>query len=128
MQPPHVLVAELVEPEQSVAGVLVGADELVELELDHPRVPVLRVLQQEHHQEGDDGGAGVDDELPGVGILEIGAADPPQDHDGAGRGEGVRLAELATDPLGEAGKQRFHGWSFHVDLNGERMRPRYVPR
>ncbi len=34
------------------------------------RVLVLRALDQEHHQERDDGRARVDDELPGVGIAE----------------------------------------------------------
>ena len=38
--------------------------QLVELQVDRVRVLVLRPLDEEHHQEGDDGGAGVDDELP----------------------------------------------------------------
>jgi hypothetical protein len=29
-------------------------------------IAVLRILDQEHHQEGDDGGRSVDDQLPGV--------------------------------------------------------------
>ena len=40
----------------------------VEFHLDRGAVAVLRVLDQENHQEGDDGRAGVDDELPGVGV------------------------------------------------------------
>ena len=39
--------------------------DLVQLQLHGQRVLVLRALDEEHHQEGDDGGAGVDDELPG---------------------------------------------------------------
>src|SRR4029453_2486078 len=31
-------------------------NELVQLQLNRASVPVLRVLDQEHHQEGDDGG------------------------------------------------------------------------
>jgi hypothetical protein len=39
------------------------ADEFVQLDLDGSTFPVLRVLDEEDHQEGDDGRAGVDDEL-----------------------------------------------------------------
>src|SRR3954451_5358013 len=41
-------------------------DQLVELELDGPRLPVLGVLNEKHDQERDDRRAGVDHELPGV--------------------------------------------------------------
>jgi len=47
-----------------------GADQLVQLGLDGAAVPVLGVLDQEHHQEDDNRGAGVDDQLPGVGEAE----------------------------------------------------------
>ena len=43
-----------------------SADEFIELELDGFRVSILCVLNQEDHQEGDDGGAGVDHQLPRV--------------------------------------------------------------
>jgi hypothetical protein len=52
---------------------LFGADQLVEFDLDRLRVAVLVVLQQEHHEEGDDRGAGVDRQLPGVAETERGA-------------------------------------------------------
>ena len=45
---------------------LADADQLVELRLKGRAVPVLGVLDQEHHEEGDDRRAGVDDQLPGV--------------------------------------------------------------
>jgi len=46
------------------------AQEFVELRLHRRAVPILAVLDQEHHQEGDDGGPGIDDQLPCVGIME----------------------------------------------------------
>jgi hypothetical protein len=46
------------------AGAGGDADQLVELRLDRGGVAVLRVLHQEYHRKGDDGGAGVDDDLP----------------------------------------------------------------
>src|ERR1700761_5201252 len=36
-----------------------------------PTVAVLRILDQEHHQERDDSGAGVDDELPRVRVVKV---------------------------------------------------------
>jgi hypothetical protein len=38
----------------------VNAQQLVELDLYGLRIAVLRALDQEHHEERDDGGAGVD--------------------------------------------------------------------
>ena len=55
-----------------------GADQFVELGLHGRAVAVLRVLDQEHHQEGDDRGAGVDDQLPGVAKAEDRPASPPR--------------------------------------------------
>ncbi len=46
-----------------------GLDQFVELEVDGAGVAVLRVLNKEDHQKRDDGGARVDDELPGVGVV-----------------------------------------------------------
>src|SRR3954469_615186 len=57
----ELLLLELFEVEQHVVAALREADQLVELHLDRFRVAVLRVLDEEHHQERDDGRAGVDD-------------------------------------------------------------------
>lgn len=54
----------MLDTDEVVLG-MARTDQLVELGLDGA-VAVLRVLDQEQHQEGDDRGAGVDDELPGV--------------------------------------------------------------
>jgi len=43
-----------------------GSQQLIKLEVYGLGVPVLGVLNEYHHKEGDDGGAGVNDELPGV--------------------------------------------------------------
>src|SRR4051794_10078231 len=62
----------MLDADEGVAGAFRGADHLVELGLDRRSVAVLRVLDQEDHQEGDDGRAGVDDQLPGVRPFEDG--------------------------------------------------------
>src|SRR6476620_7897979 len=48
--------------------ILRGADaaQLVQLHLDRGAIPVLGILDQKHHQEGDDRRAGIDDQLPGI--------------------------------------------------------------
>jgi hypothetical protein len=38
--------------------------------MDRFRIPVLRILNQEHHQESDDGRAGIDDQLSRVGKMK----------------------------------------------------------
>ena len=51
-----------------------------QVEVDGERVLVLVALDQEHHQKGDDGGAGVDGELPGVREVKHRTRGEP-DHD-----------------------------------------------
>jgi hypothetical protein len=52
-------------------------DKLVKLHLDRCAIPILRVLDQEDHEESDDRRAGVDHQLPCVGILKDWACDCP---------------------------------------------------
>jgi hypothetical protein len=53
--------------------------------LDRGRVAILRVLNQKHHQEGDDGRAGVDDKLPRIRKLKERAGDGPHEDGGEGK-------------------------------------------
>jgi hypothetical protein len=45
--------------------------DLIELEVNRARIPVLCILDQEHDQKCDDSRAGIDNELPGVGVVEV---------------------------------------------------------
>ena len=72
----ELLTRQVLDADQAVARAFQGGHELVELELDGQAVLVLRLLDQEHHQEGDDRGPGVDHELPGVREMEERAGDP----------------------------------------------------
>jgi len=56
---------------------MIGADELVQLRLEGRTISILSVLDQEHHQEGHDRCARVDDQLPRIGIVEEGASQRP---------------------------------------------------
>ena len=41
-------------------------DQLIELGLNSGSVSVLRILNNKNHQEGNDSGASIDDQLPGI--------------------------------------------------------------
>ena len=43
---------------------------LIEFGLDRRTVAVLTILDQENCEEGKDRGRGVDDQLPGIGVIE----------------------------------------------------------
>ena len=64
------LIGEMLDADELLARFVDGAEELVELGLHRRPVAVLAVLDQEHHQEGDDRRPGVDHQLPRVGIME----------------------------------------------------------
>jgi len=48
-----------------------GLDDFIEFEVNGAGVAVLRVLNQKHHQESDDRGAGIDNKLPRIGVVEV---------------------------------------------------------
>jgi hypothetical protein len=67
----QVAVLQLLHVEERVVRTLHGADQLVQLEVHRFRIPVLRVLDEEHHQKRDDRGPGVDHQLPVRAVAEI---------------------------------------------------------
>ena len=48
------------------------SDQLVKFQLHRRTVPILSVLDQEHHEERDDGRAGIYNQLPGIAKANIG--------------------------------------------------------
>jgi hypothetical protein len=58
---------------------LTGADQLVQLEVHGGAIAVLGVLDQKHLQEGDDRGAGVNHQLPGVAESKQRTGDQPDE-------------------------------------------------
>ena len=63
-------VSKILDRGEFILGSLHGKDQFGQLELDRQCVAVLRILNQKHHQERDDGGAGIDDQLPCVAVVE----------------------------------------------------------
>ena len=57
-------------------------NQLGEFELDGQSIPVLGVLDEEDHQKGDDGRAGIDHELPSVAEVEKRAGNDLDDGNG----------------------------------------------
>jgi hypothetical protein len=70
-------------------------NDLIELEVNRARIPVLRILDQEHDDKCDDRRAGIDNELPGIGVVEVRARNEPQrDHS-----EGGEERPLGSHPV-----------------------------
>ena len=78
----QLFVREILDRGKFVAGLLHGENQLGQFELNSERVAILGMLNQKHHQESNDGGASIDDELPGIAIVEDWPGrDPSQHHD-----------------------------------------------
>jgi hypothetical protein len=65
-----------------ILGFVYGVDKLIQLQMDRFRVPVLRVLNEKHHQKCNDRCPGIDDQLPGVRIMKNRTGKAPHDNDG----------------------------------------------
>ena len=70
MQYPNFLLRKILGVDEAVTGPLRGRNQLIQFQVQYQRILVLRPLNEEHHQKRDDGGAGVDDQLPRFGILK----------------------------------------------------------
>lgn len=62
----ELLVGHVVKVDESGTCALNSAQQLVELQLHQFRTSVLSVLDEEHHEEGDDRRARIDHQLPAV--------------------------------------------------------------
>ncbi len=56
----QVILFQLLKVKLRVVGSFYRTDQLGQFDLDRLGITVLSVLDQEHHQEGDDGDAGID--------------------------------------------------------------------
>src|SRR6266404_9778479 len=71
-------------------------------------IAILGVLNKKHHQERHDCGAGIDDELPGVGKMKGWPSQCPNQNDGDGTDECPCRAEHLRGPAGEDTKGVAH--------------------
>src|SRR5436309_14864786 len=65
------LIGELLNVNEIVAGGIVGADQLVELEMQGLGITVLGVLDKKDHQKCNNVGNAVDDQLPRIRKVNI---------------------------------------------------------
>src|SRR5215213_585039 len=82
-----------------------GSDQFVKFQLHGSTVPILCVLDQEHHQERNDGRAGIYDQLPGIAEPKQRAASSPNYDDKHGSSKGGRVPCSARGPLGKTVEQ-----------------------
>jgi hypothetical protein len=73
-------IGEMLNINHLILGLINRLDDFVELQMDSACVPVLRVLDQKHHEKRHDRRAGINNELPGVRILEVRSGDHPNDN------------------------------------------------
>jgi hypothetical protein len=83
----QVLIRESFKIDKFVSRALNRSDYLIELQMNGFSVAILRVLNQEHHQEGNDGGAGIDDELSGIGVMKSRSSRAPNNDNETGNDE-----------------------------------------
>src|SRR5947207_7192132 len=76
--------------------------------MDRLRVAVLRVLDEENHQESDDRRSGINDELPGIRIMKGWAGNPPDNYDEQRKDEGPGAAQHVRSSPGEDAKGIAH--------------------
>ena len=91
-----------------IVGFIYGANDFIELEMDRHGIAVLRVLDEEDHQKRDDGGAGVDHQLPGFGEFEERPRYRPDQDDPQHDHEGLPLACRGRDHRRPTGKSLCH--------------------
>ena len=66
----QLVLLKILEIKQGVVRGLIRANEFVKLDMHCLRVAILRVLNKKNHQEGDNGGPRIYDELPGIAEIE----------------------------------------------------------
>src|SRR5262249_16743365 len=92
---------ELLDIDHFVVGFSYGQNDFVQLQVDGSRIPVLRVLDEKHHEKGDDGGGRVNDELPCVGIMKVRAQNRPKPYDQQSTEKGPSCPDQIRSMRGE---------------------------
>ena len=99
LEPIEFFVAQALEVHEARAGTAHAAEQFIEFQLEGLGIAVLSVLNQEHHEERDDRGAGVDHKLPGIGEMEHGTEPGPNDDAKQRQQEGSRPAGRDAKPV-----------------------------
>src|SRR6185437_10193850 len=93
--------------QQRIVGAVSGPQQFIQLQLHRFAVAILRILNQEHHQERHDGRGRVNHQLPGVAVMEKRAGhDPSEDAQGR-EPEGNRPPGPSGNASGEVAESGF---------------------
>jgi len=101
----QVFIGKFFKIDKFISRVFKGADDLIEFQMDRLGIAILSVLDEENHQERDDGCAGVDNKLPRVREMKGGARDRPY-HDDE---EGDDKSPSAAENLGRSTREEAKG-------------------
>jgi hypothetical protein len=89
----QILVRKLFKIHKFISRAFDGANNLIKFQMNGFGIAVLGVLNQKHHEEGNNRRSGVDDELPGVGEMKSRPSEAPHGDDEHGSGKGPGAAE-----------------------------------
>jgi hypothetical protein len=114
----ELLLAHMFEANHAGTRLGDGAQQFVGLQVDRLRITVLGRLDEKDHQEGDDGRAGIDDQLPGIRIIECRSGHGPCNDDHARKDKSGRT-HGASDMMGEFSEELRHrkGFRLIIDTN-----------
>ena len=78
--PLEFLIGHVLKIDHLVASSFNGVNQLIQLQMEGLGIAVLCVLDQEHHQKRNDRGAGIDNQLPRIRVMENGTGHAPGDN------------------------------------------------
>ena len=94
-------VGQMLYADKIVARPFNRADQFVKLGLYRRAIAVLLVLNEENHQECNDGRAGIDHQLPCIRKMEYRAGRRPNQNDKTAKDKCDGLARIACHPVGK---------------------------
>src|SRR6266566_6270146 len=100
----QILIRKLFKIDQFISRAFDGANDLIKFQMNGFGIAVLRVLNQEHHEECNDRRGGIDDELPGVGEMKGRPSEAPHGDNEHGSGKSPGAAENNRRLAGENAK------------------------
>ena len=112
-------------------GAMISPEQFIDLEVQRLAVAVLCVLDEEHHEKGDDRGARINDQLPSVAKVEDWPGNPPNDYNSGGndkRGRPTGPSGAFAGEFDEAASLRARHLPFLAALHFKHRLQRHHPR
>ncbi len=104
----QIFVRQIFKIDKFVSRVFEGADNLIEFKMHCFGIAVLRVLNQKHHEEGNDRRRSVNNELPGIGKMKRWSGEEPHQNDEHSSGKRPGAPEDDGGSPGENAKRITH--------------------